>query len=60
MKRFHEGKRAFYKGQLDNPYEENTTAYRDWQNGFNSAYFENKKKLEADNGTQRQKTQTFA
>jgi hypothetical protein len=60
MKRFHEGKKAFYKGRLDNPYPEDSNDYRDWQNGFNSAYFENKKKLEAEHGTQRQTTKTFA
>lgn len=36
---------AFKKGDLVNPYPENTTRHRDWQFGFNKAYFFNLEKV---------------
>lgn len=42
MKAFDEGVLAFKKGKnLSNPYKENTSRYRDWEFGFNKAYFAN-------------------
>jgi len=40
-----EGRKAFEKGNLDNPYNTGTTNYRDWQFGFDRAYFENLERL---------------
>jgi len=41
MKPFEEGLRAFKRGDLVNPYNQDTSRYRDWQFGFDRAYFEN-------------------
>jgi len=35
------GKRCFLKLKVNNPYKENSQLYREWQRGFNTAYFEN-------------------
>lgn len=45
MKPFEEGIRAFKAGNLDNPYGPDTTRYRDWNFGFNTAYFDQLKKV---------------
>lgn len=53
MKPFDEGQRAFKKGNLVNPYNPDTSRYRDWQFGFDRAYFDNLaqvKQREARNG----------
>ena len=44
-----QGKRAFYSGKLDNPYKEGTSRHRDWQFGFDRAYFENLNGTKEDN-----------
>ena len=41
MKPFHQGKQAFYKGEIGNPYSVGTTKYRNWELGFNRGYFDN-------------------
>ena len=41
MKPFNEGYQAFLKGDLGNPYQVNTKDNRDWEMGFNKAYFRN-------------------
>lgn len=58
MKPFDEGVRAFQRGNLVNPYNPDTSRYRDWEFGFNTAYFSNLKavKEKEANATQR-KTQ---
>jgi hypothetical protein len=38
---FNQGKYAFNKGWLGNPYESNKAQGKEWQRGFNAAYFEN-------------------
>ncbi len=45
MKPFDEGRLSFKKGQLTNPYNADTSRYRDWQFGFDRAYFENLTKV---------------
>jgi len=45
MKPFEEGKLAFRKGKLGNPYTINTKNNRDWEYGFNVAYFKNLEKV---------------
>lgn len=42
MNPFNEGYQAFLMGNLVNPYQVNTKEYRDWEVGFNKAYFKNK------------------
>lgn len=41
MTPFDEGFKAFRSGQLGNPYHKNTVRNRDWELGFNKAYFIN-------------------
>tara|TARA_R100000742_G_C4279330_1_gene103612 strand:- start:903 stop:1142 length:240 start_codon:yes stop_codon:yes gene_type:complete len=43
---FEEGQRAFYNGKLKNPYNQNNIRHKEWERGFNSAYFNNKKRRE--------------
>ena len=38
---FDKGKFAFKKGWLGNPYKPDTIQGKEWQRGFNAAYFEN-------------------
>ena len=47
MKPFNEGIKAFKEGRLGNPYRENTKDYRDWEFGFNKAYFANLERIES-------------
>jgi hypothetical protein len=47
MKPFNEGIKAFKEGRLGNPYRENTKEYRDWEFGFNKAYFSNLERIES-------------
>ena len=42
MNAFQKGMDAFKKGRLGNPYRPNTKDNRDWEFGFNKAYFKNK------------------
>lgn len=39
---FYEGYKAFKTGNLGNPYNPDTKAHRDFEYGFNQAYFANK------------------
>lgn len=41
MKPFEEGWQAFKRGNLGNPYPVDTQSHRDWEFGFNKAYFKN-------------------
>ncbi len=45
MKPDSEGFKDFYKGQISNPYNEGTYRHREWQMGFNKAYFQNLEKV---------------
>ena len=45
MKPFQKGADCFNKGRLGNPYPPTTTDHRDWEYGFNKAYFINLKKV---------------
>lgn len=55
MKAFDEGALAFKRGKnLSNPYKADTSRYRDWEYGFNKAYFAN---LEVLNGKAKKNTQ---
>lgn len=45
MKPYDEGQRAFKRGNLVNPYNPDTSRYRDWQFGFDQAYFLNLEKV---------------
>jgi hypothetical protein len=41
MNAFEQGYKDFGKGQLTNPYNKDTTKSREWEFGFNKAYFRN-------------------
>ena len=40
---YSEGYESFYEGKLDCPFEENSRQSKEWQRGFNDAYFEQQK-----------------
>ena len=42
---FEEGQRAFHNGKLRNPYPSYHMRHKEWERGFNLAYFKNKNKL---------------
>lgn len=42
---FKEGRKDFYKGNISNPYNPDTHRSREWERGFNSAYFQNLEKV---------------
>ena len=44
-KPFNQGYKGFLTGNLSNPYVENTKEHRDWEFGFNKAYFKNKEQV---------------
>lgn len=48
MTAFEQGYQDFDKGKTTNPYPKNTSKYRDWESGFNKAYFRNLEKLRED------------
>ena len=59
MTPFKEGYEAFKNGNLTNPYNKSTTRHRDWQFGFDRAYFNNLdwvKKKEARHGASKKAT----
>jgi len=41
MKNVRKGISDFYKGNITNPFDEDTTDHREWQFGFNQAYYSN-------------------
>lgn len=45
---YKEGYASFRVGNLSNPYPDNTNNHRSWQFGFNTAYFDNLKKVKLD------------
>lgn len=47
-KAFTRGGQNFKKGGLDNPYEKDSQEYREWERGFNVAYFQNLERLNGD------------
>jgi hypothetical protein len=47
MKPFNEGIKAFKEGRLENPYKQDTKDYRDWEFGFNKAYFSNLERVQS-------------
>ena len=44
-KPFNQGYKGFLIGNLKNPYVCNTKEHRDWEFGFNKAYFKNKEQV---------------
>lgn len=39
MTPFEQGQNAFRKGELTNPFKLGTNNYRNWEHGFNKAYY---------------------
>ena len=55
MNAFEQGYQDFGKGQTTNPYNTNTPKHRDWEFGFNKAFFRNAERVrenEARRGSQ--------
>ena len=38
---YEEGVQAFFKGTMDNPYKPRTYYWKEWNRGFDTAYFKN-------------------
>lgn len=47
MKPFVQGIKDFKRGQISNPFNMGTSRAKDWEFGFNKAYFENLEKVKA-------------
>ena len=45
MKPYDRGVLDFRRGNIDNPFNNGTVRYREWQRGFNSAYFKQQDKF---------------
>lgn len=45
MNAFVKGQKDFRSGTIENPFNEGTHRYKEWERGFNSAYFENLEKV---------------
>lgn len=45
MKPFRQGQLDFKRGQVVNPFNQDTARYKDWEMGFNKAYFLNLEKV---------------
>ena len=48
MKPYDQGREAFIKGKLGNPYKMDTRPNKDWEFGFNTEYFKNLEKVKQD------------
>jgi hypothetical protein len=46
---FEMGHRSFYKGVFDAPYKDGTVLLKEWQRGFDTAYFQNADALRTGN-----------
>ncbi len=51
MKPYDKGYAAFWKGDVGNPHPTNTNKNREWERGWNAAYFENLKAVEDEEQT---------
>ena len=41
------GEDCFHKGRLNNPFKRNSFLFREWQRGFDNAYFNNLERVAA-------------
>ena len=48
MNPYEQGKQAFKTGKLGNPYQAHTRDNREWEIGFNKAYFSNLERVKED------------
>lgn len=46
MSVFQKGFKDFFEGNVVNPYNEGTSRHKNWEMGFNKAYFTNLKKVQ--------------
>ena len=44
---YYQGWRSYVVGNLNNPHRPNTLKARNWEHGWNRAYFDNLRKIEA-------------
>ena len=58
MKNVREGVQGFYRNRV-NPHDPSTQAYREWQFGYDKAYFEQLER-QKDYESKRQKAQIYA
>lgn len=45
MKPFVKGQKDFQEGNLENPFNPDTQRHREWQRGFDKAYYKNLEKV---------------
>lgn len=45
-KAFDMGRNAFRKGIFESPYKKTSVLHKEWERGFNTAYFQNSKRSE--------------
>jgi len=55
MNNFEFGKKSFYKGNVNSPFNSNTHKDREWNRGFNRAYFDNLEKVKTNEYRRRSK-----
>jgi len=53
VKAYNQGYSAFVKGDLSNPYPSGDYSYKEWERGFNAAYFYNLKRIESGRKTKK-------
>lgn len=51
MRPFERGKRAFWKGDISNPYPDDSIEHREWQYGFDRQYFQNLERIKSGRGS---------
>lgn len=54
MKSYEEGIKAFREGNLGNPHKLNTKQGREWEMGFNKAYFRNLERVKLNEQKQKE------
>ena len=52
MRPFERGKRAFWKGDISNPYPDDSIEHREWQYGFDRQYFQNLERIKSGRGSE--------
>ena len=52
---FNKGRGAFYRGYTRTPYHLNTMQHREWQRGYNFAYYKNLERVKREEARKRSK-----
>jgi hypothetical protein len=57
---FERGYLDFKRGRVNNPFHSDTMQYREWERGFNAAYFENLKRVKENEKSRTGSTRVLA